>query len=137
MSEGFQTALVTPEADLDTRWWWDALGEGRLEVPRCRSCGRTFFPPQPNCPHCGSGDWDRVEASGKGTIYSWVIIHLPFDPAFAGEVPYPILAVELEEGARLFGRYRGDVDAISAGLPVRAVIYYVGEQPMLGFEAAK
>ena len=30
MSEGFQTALVTPEADLDTRWWWDALGEGRL-----------------------------------------------------------------------------------------------------------
>ena len=66
-----------------------------------------------------------------------MIIHLPFDPAFAGEVPYPILAVELEEGARLFGRYRGDVDAISAGLPVRAVIYYVGEQPMLGFEAAK
>ena len=117
MSEGFQTALVTPEADLDTRWWWEALGEGRLELPHCRSCGRTFFPPQPNCPHCGSSDWDRIEASGKGTIYSWVIIHLPFDPAFAEEVPYPILAVELEEGVRLFGRYRGPMEAIALGWP--------------------
>jgi uncharacterized protein len=136
MSEATQTVqrtLVEPEPDLDTQWWWDALAQGRLEVPRCRSCGRTFFPPQPNCPHCGSDDWERVQASGRGRVYSWVVIHTPLDPRFADEVPYAILAVELEEGVRLFGRWKGTLDEIRAGVDVQAWIYRVEGTPLLGF----
>ena len=47
------------------------------------------------------------------------------------------LGPRLRAAQEALDNVRGDVDAISAGLPVRAVIYYVGEQPMLGFEAAK
>jgi uncharacterized OB-fold protein len=134
--EAVQKALVKPEVDVDTRWWWDALGDGRLELPHCRSCGRGFFPPQPSCPHCGSTNWERIRATGRGRIYSWVVAHTPFDPRFAAEVPYAILAVELEEGVRLFGRYRGATDGIRAGADVRAFVYRVADTPLLGFEAA-
>lgn len=137
MSEVLQKAIVAPEPDLDSQWWWDALGEGRLELPRCRSCGSAFFPPQPTCPYCGSSDWERIEASGHGRIYSWVVAHTPFDLRFADEVPYPILAVELDEGVRVFGRYRGSADSIRADAPVRAVVYWVEETPLLGFAPAE
>lgn len=140
MSEATQTmqhTLVEPEPDLDTQWWWEALDEGRLELPRCRACGRTFFPPQPNCPYCGSGEWEGVQASGRGKIYSWVVIYTPLDPRFADEVPYPILAVELEEGVRLFGRWKGTLDEIRAGADVQAWIYRVQGRPLLGFEPAR
>jgi hypothetical protein len=135
-TQTFQTTLVEPEPDLDTQWWWDALEAGRLEVPRCRACGRSFFPPQPDCPHCGAADWEKVVATGHGTVYSWVVIYTPLDPRFAGEVPYPIVAVELDEGVRLFGRWKGPADEIAAGKDARAIIYRVGDQPLLGFEAA-
>lgn len=137
MSEAVQRAFVPPEPDLDSRWWWDALAEGRLEVPKCRACGRSFFPPQPYCPHCGASGWERVEASGQGRIYSWVVAHTAFDPRFADEVPYPIVAVELQEGVRLFGRYRGSDDGIRAGAQVCAFVYRVEGTPLLGFEPAQ
>ena len=134
--ERIQKVYVEPETDLDTAWWFEALEQDRLEIPRCNACGRTFFAPQPECPHCGAQDWSRIEASGRGKIYSWVVCHLPFDPRFAEEVPYAILAVELEEGVRLFGRWKGDLEAIQADLPVKALIYRVEGHALLGWEAA-
>lgn len=135
-TQAIQHTLVEPEPDLDTQWWWDALAAGRLELPRCLSCGRTFFPPQPTCPHCGSGEWERIQASGLGRVYSWVVIHIPLDTRFKDEVPYAILAVELDEGARLFGRWKGTLEEIAAGARVKAWIYRVEGQPLLGFEPA-
>ena len=135
--DSFQQAVVDPEIDLDTAWWWHALGEGRLELPRCRACERSFFPPQPTCSHCGSRNWERIRASGKGRIYSWVVAHQAFDPRFANEVPYPIVAVEMDEGVRLIGRYRGPADTIRDGTPVRAFIYCVAKTHLLGFEPSQ
>ena len=135
-TEQLQKVYVEPETDLDTRWWFEALEQDRLEIPRCNACGRTFFPPQPDCPHCGAQDWRPIPAGGRGRIYSWVVCYLPFDPRFAEEVPYGILAVELEEGVRLFGRWKGDLDAIRADLRVQALVYRVDGHALLGWEAA-
>ena len=134
MSAVAQRAFIAPEPDLDTQWWWDALAEDRLELPRCNSCHRFFFQPQPTCPHCGSADFERVVASGHGRVYSWVVAYTPFDMTFAEEVPYAILAVELDEGVRVFGRYSGPAEEIQADLEVRARIYRVEDTPLLGFE---
>jgi uncharacterized OB-fold protein len=58
----------------------------------------------PGCPHCGATGRDEVEASGGGTIYSWVRVHRAADPALAADVPYTVVAVDLDEGCRMFGR---------------------------------
>jgi uncharacterized protein len=135
--DALQHALVLPEPDADTQWWWDALAASRLEVPRCLACGLAFFPPQPACPHCGSAEWERIEAGGRGRVYSWIVAYTPFDPRFAAEVPYTLVAVDLDEkGARLVGRYRGEPGDLKPGGSVRAFIYHVEDQPLLGFEPA-
>jgi uncharacterized OB-fold protein len=125
-----------PEIDYDSRAWWDALDAGRLEIPHCDSCRRAFFPAQPGCPHCGSASWALIESEGLGALYSWVVVHHAFDPAFADEVPYTIVAVDLDEGARLAGRYQGPEVALAPGMRLRACVYHAQGQALLGFEPA-
>ncbi len=86
--------MPTPE----TQRFWDAAGEGRLLLQRCDDCDDVFFPPRPFCPTCGSRSVDDHEASGRATLYSYVINQRP--PAgFDG--PVPVAVVELEEGPRM------------------------------------
>lgn len=104
---------------LDSQPWWDALAEGRVTVPRCARCERTFFPPQARCPHCGSNEHRLEASSGDATVYSWVVTHRSFAPEFDEAVPYAIVAVDLD-GTRLIGRFGGELSSIREGLPVRA-----------------
>lgn len=126
---------VAPDADADSAWWWDSLSGGDLALPRCLTCERCFFPPMPGCPHCGSASVGRTAASGRGRLYSWVVIHHALDPAFAGDVPATVVAVDLEEGARVAGRAEPGV-TLEAGAEVEAFVYSVGGQALLGFRQA-
>jgi uncharacterized protein len=124
--------VIRPEVDADSAWWWEALAAGRLLLPRCERCATCFFPPMATCPHCGSTALTRLEATGRGMVYSWVVVHIALDPAFAGDVPYTVVAADLEEGPRLFGRLRDDRPA-TAGAPVETVVDLVEGIPVLGF----
>jgi uncharacterized OB-fold protein len=86
---------VTP----DNRFFFEGAKEHCLLVQRCAACGTFRHPPQPRCDRCGSYEWDAVEASGRGRVYSYVVNHHPQIPAF--DYPLPIALVELEEGTRL------------------------------------
>lgn len=88
-----------PAINQDNRFWFDAARQKRLVIQRCAECHRLRHPPGPCCPHCRSFEWDTVEASGRGTVYSYVVAHHPPHPAF--DYPLLIALVELEEGARL------------------------------------
>ena len=69
------------------------------------------------CGVCQSLDWDAVEASGRGTVYSFVINHYPQVPAF--DYPLAVGLIELEEGTRLVANLTGiDPADISVGMPV-------------------
>lgn len=83
----------------DTRFFWDGCAEGKLLIQRCTACNTLRHPPAPVCSSCHSFDWDSVQASGKGTIYSFVVMHYPEVPPF--DYPNPIGLIELEEGVRL------------------------------------
>ncbi len=68
---------------------------------------------------CGSLDWDTVEASGRGTLYSFVVVHYPQVPAF--EYPLPIGLVELEEGTRVVANLAEvATEDIEIGMALRA-----------------
>jgi uncharacterized OB-fold protein len=51
------------------------------------------------CPVCNSLEWDTIESSGRGTVYSYVMPQHPPMPLM--EYPYIVALVELEEGVRL------------------------------------
>jgi uncharacterized OB-fold protein len=131
-----QLGLIAPTIDADSAPWWDALDEKRLLLPRCKACGRYWFPPTPGCPHCGATQHELVEASGRGSLYSWVVVQRALHPAFINDVPYTIALVDLEEGPRVFGRLFGVASStgLAAEMPLRAVVYEVQDRSLLGFE---
>jgi uncharacterized OB-fold protein/acyl dehydratase len=109
-----------PSMNDDTAFFWKGLEQGRLLVLRCAGCGVLRHPPEPMCPSCNAMDWQEVECSGRGSIYSYVVAHHPPVPPFA--YPNPIALVELEEGVRLVANLKGiAADAVEIGMPVEAV----------------
>jgi uncharacterized OB-fold protein len=108
-----------PALTQDNAFWFEGAREHRLLIQHCTSCGTLRHPPLPACAVCGSLEWDAVESSGRGTVYSYVVVHYPQVPAF--EYPLPIGLIELEEGTRVVADLGGvALDAIEIGMAVRA-----------------
>jgi uncharacterized OB-fold protein len=109
---------IGPAANSDTQFFWDGTRAGRLLIQRCSDCQALRHPPGPACPHCHSLQWDTVEASGRGTLYSWTALHRP--PAL-GFVDGPAVAVvvELAEGVRLISNIAdAEIDTLRIGEPL-------------------
>lgn len=87
-----------PQPTPDTKPFFDALRQHKLLVQRCNACAIAYYYPRPFCPHCLSDDVAWEEASGKGTLYSFVINHRS-PPGF--DAPYIIAVVQLDEGPRM------------------------------------
>ncbi len=98
-----------PDISTLTRPFWDAAAEGRYLLPRCNACGRHFFRPEVACPHCFATNWRWVEASGRGTLYSYTIVHKAPAPGFV--VPFMFAAIELDEGPCVFSNIVGCAQA--------------------------
>lgn len=96
-----------PEPDLESQAYWNGLKEHRIDLQKCSDCTRVRFPAMVTCPYCGSRAFETVSVSGNGTVYSWVVVHRPFHPAFADAIPYVIASVDLDEGPRMVGRLEG------------------------------
>ena len=108
-----------PAITQDNAFWFDGARAHRLLIQHCTSCGTLRHPPLPACATCGSLEWDTVESSGRGTLYSYVVVHYPQVAAF--EYPLPIGLVELEEGTRVVANLGGvEPGAIAIGMELRA-----------------
>jgi uncharacterized protein len=109
-----------PFPDPLTEPYWKAAAKNRFVLPRCEDCGSRHFYPRPACPHCGSARITWVEASGRGTVYSYSVVHRAPSAAFADEVPYVIAVVATEEGPHLLSRIvEIEPAAVRIGLRVR------------------
>lgn len=95
-----ETKKPLPVPTPETQHYWDGAKAGELRLQRCKDCSKVYFPPRPFCPECASRAVEVFKASGKGTLYSYIINHRPA-PGFEDEGPYAIAVVELEEGPRL------------------------------------
>jgi uncharacterized OB-fold protein len=106
-----------PAANPDTRFFWDAAFERRLAVQRCCACRALRHPPGPACPECHSLDWEVSDVSGRGTLYSYTVLHHPPAPGFDG--PAVIAVVDLEEGVRMVSNVVGaDPATLTIGEPL-------------------
>jgi uncharacterized OB-fold protein len=116
-----------PALTQDIAFFFEGAKQGTLLIQRCGACGLLRHPPRPACASCGSFDWDTVTSSGRGTVYSFVVMHHPQIPGF--DYPLPIAVVELEEGTRLVGDLIGvDPADIRIGMPVVAEMVAVDDE---------
>ena len=91
---------IKPPMALDNGWWWERVAEdGVLPIQRCGDCNKLRHPPRPMCDACGSLDFDHIEATGRGTVHTFTVLHSPQIPGYE----YPLIAalVDLEEGERI------------------------------------
>jgi hypothetical protein len=102
----------------DSQFFWDGTAAGELRIQTCNACGALRFPPGPACPDCGALDRGHVVASGRGTVFSYVVHRHP--PIPGRELPIVIALVDLEEGVRMVGEV-ADVpaDDMAIGMPLR------------------
>ncbi|MFE7837432.1 bifunctional MaoC family dehydratase N-terminal/OB-fold nucleic acid binding domain-containing protein [Streptomyces sp. NPDC057474] len=107
-----------PVVNRDNAGFWEGVSRHRLLIQRCTDCATLRHPWLPGCNACGSPEWDTVEASGDGTVYSYVVMHHPPFPAF--DPPYAVGLIELAEGARIVSDVIGvPYDKVRIGMPVR------------------
>ena len=62
--------IPAPEANPETRTFWEAATAGRLLIGTCKACGKPHYYPRALCPFCGSDATEWVAASGRGAVYS-------------------------------------------------------------------
>jgi uncharacterized OB-fold protein len=127
-AEGF----LLPLGDEESHGFWEGTAAGELRVQACGACGALRFPPRVMCPECRSTDRRWVAVSGRGNIWSFVVVHAPVLPAYAPYVPFPVITVTLAEkpSLRMVGNLvtgpGGDIngvdpDSIQIGQAVRVV----------------
>ncbi|MEN8649919.1 bifunctional MaoC family dehydratase N-terminal/OB-fold nucleic acid binding domain-containing protein [Streptomyces sp. 21So2-11] len=117
-AESTKAARPRPVVNRDNAGFWAGVAEHRLLIQRCESCGTLRFPWLPGCNACGAAEWDTVEASGTGTVFSYVVMHRPAFPAF--DPPYAVGLIELAEGVRMVSNVVGvPYDKVRIGMPVQ------------------
>jgi uncharacterized OB-fold protein len=91
---------------------------------RCNDCNEAYFYPRPICPKCFSRNTEWFQASGKGTLHAFAIVHRGPTPAFRDVVPYVVAMIDLEEGPRMPSNLVDvtmEPEQIKIGMPVEVV----------------
>jgi uncharacterized OB-fold protein len=113
--------MPMPVPSVMTQPFWDVCRQHRLCVQRCEACGKLRFYPSAGCPHCASTGYSWRELSGRGSVYSWIVVDKTHHPYWQRRAPYVCAIVELEEQASLFmPGLLTDVPSadVRAGMPV-------------------
>lgn len=116
-----------PAITADNAFFFEGTRQGKLLVQRCTRCGRLRHPPTPSCPHCRSLEWESAPCSGRGALYSYVVVHHPQVPGF--DYPLVIGLVELDEGTRLVADLVGvSPEAVRIGMALEAELVVVDDE---------
>ena len=115
-------AKPLPQISPEMAPFFDAARRHELVVQRCAGCGTLRFPARTICSTCLSREASWVPMSGRGTVFSFVIMHQAIHPGFAAETPYAVVVVQLDEGARLLSNLVDCPTAdVKIGMPVEVV----------------
>lgn len=93
---------LSPVPDDVTQPWWDATRDRRLLLQRCTDCSHTQHYPRAVCTSCGAFSLDWIDATGRGWVDSFTVVHRAPHPAL--DTPYVIARVKLEEGPTILTR---------------------------------
>ena len=104
--------VPVPQPSAVSAPFWEATRRHELTMQRCESCDRLVWYPRYVCPQCGAASLRWETLSGKGVVYAVSVHHRPAFPALADKVPYSVVLVDLDEGARMMSNVFGPVPAV-------------------------
>lgn len=117
--------------------WFTTSDSPALLGTRCTTCGTVFFPRASGfcrSPECRGREFDEVELSRTGTVWSYTDAQYqpppPFIPRAEEHVPFAIAAVELADEAMVILGQVADgygVDDLTVGAIVELVVEPVYE----------
>ena len=80
-----------------TREFWAGAARGQLMITRCEACSRYVWYPEPPCRYCGGTRLTWTPVSGRGTLFSWSVLHHAWIPQFKEQLPFVTGLVALHE----------------------------------------
>lgn len=121
------SAKPAPVPDDISAPFFDGARMGRLMLQHCTGCDAWSFPVRERCPHCFAAKLVWRQAAGRGTLYTFTIMHQVMNPGFASAVPYNVAQVDLTEGVRVTSNVV-DVanDALRIGMELEVVFEDTG-----------
>jgi uncharacterized OB-fold protein len=105
-----------------TRPYWEGARLGKLLLQRCSRCPGFIHYPRPWCPTCWSTELEWVEASGRGRVITYTVVHqAPFE-SYAADAPYVLAVARLDEGPQMLANVLGiEPTKMRVDLPVRVI----------------
>jgi uncharacterized OB-fold protein len=122
-------AAMRPINDAD-RAFWEGSRAGELRVETGPG-GAMHFPHFASDPDTLSTElgWQRV--SGRGRLWSWIVMHQKYLPAYANAVPYVVGMIELDEGPMIISGLVGPLDDLECDRPVEVVFEALDDERSL------
>lgn len=111
-----------PVPDSDSKPYWEAANRGVFSFQRCRDCGRAQFYSRSLCSHCQSKNLNWESSKGTGKVASFSVVYRAPTAPFAGDVPYVVALIDMDEGFRFMCNVLNcDPASVTIGMPVRAL----------------
>lgn len=129
MATEYSKPLPVPQPESD--YYWEQAAKGKLVAQRCTDCHEFQFYPRVFCTGCSGRSLEWKELSGRGTLFTFTIVHQPPHKGFAGDIPYVAAIIELEEGAKMPSQVIGiapEPEALSIGMPLEVVFEQVTDE---------
>ena len=115
--------------DKDSKVFWDGAKENKLMIQKSKLTGKYFLYSLGHSNISAAEDYDWVEASGKGSIYSFTVSYIPGGSKYyLDKTPYIIGSILLEEDVRLTSNIITDrIDEVKIGKKVEVVFKRLNE----------
>lgn len=118
-----------PETNTWTEPFWDATREGKLVIQKCVDCDQKIFYPRLICSSCFSQNIEWIEASGKGTVYTYTVVVNNAPSAFLEDMPYVIAVVRLDEGVQMLSNIvECDPASVHCDMPVKVAFKSINDE---------
>jgi uncharacterized OB-fold protein len=129
------TVDFPPFSDPALAPFWDGVRADKIVMQCCSDCGALRWAPAPRCPDCLSENFDWKEASQTGRLVSYATYRRAMNKATAGDVPYTVAYVALDDGPHIYGRLLPDAAGAKCDMRVRAVFHEIEPGlPFIGWE---
>ncbi|MCH8863364.1 MAG: OB-fold domain-containing protein [Proteobacteria bacterium] len=117
-----QPAKHFPVPTPETAPYWEACHNHQLLIQKCADCGKHQFYPRTVCSHCTGGTLEWAEASGRGEIVSYTIMHRAVSKAYAGGGVTVLALIRLEEDVQMMSNIIGcDPEQVCTGMSVEII----------------